>query len=254
MSQCPAAGPGRRAAGPRRRAVGGPDASARLGRGGGRDMVWSWRFEKADGTAASSGDVPKEAFGSQGDAESWLGENWRALLGLRRRSGDAPGGEQGRVRADEPASRGLTTPGEGQPAPARLRAGPRHGWAPGRGACGSGPDRCQGRAGGLVVRAGSRSITGPSTSSILRMIPASNWTPEAFTFSLTCSGLVAPMIAADTPGVLQHPGDGELGHAQPGFLGDRVQLRHPAQDRVCQVAPDEAGPARVGRRDPAGTP
>jgi hypothetical protein len=43
-------------------------------------MVWSWRFEKVDGTAASSGDVPKEAFGSQGDAESWLGENWRALL------------------------------------------------------------------------------------------------------------------------------------------------------------------------------
>ena len=43
-------------------------------------MVWSWRFEKADGTAASSGDVPKEAFGNQGDAESWLGENWRSLL------------------------------------------------------------------------------------------------------------------------------------------------------------------------------
>ena len=32
------------------------------------------------------------------------------------------------------------------------------------------------------------------------MISASSWTPEAFTFSLTCSGLVAPMIAADTPG------------------------------------------------------
>jgi hypothetical protein len=43
-------------------------------------MVWSWRCEKADGTPASSGDVPKEAFGSQGDAENWLGENWRALL------------------------------------------------------------------------------------------------------------------------------------------------------------------------------
>jgi hypothetical protein len=43
-------------------------------------MVWSWRFEKADGTPASPGDVPKEAFGSQGDAENWLGENWRALL------------------------------------------------------------------------------------------------------------------------------------------------------------------------------
>jgi len=69
-------------------------------------MVWSWRFEKTDGTAASSGDVPKEAFGSQGDAESWLGENWRALLdsGVDQVT---PGGEQGRVRADEPASRGL---------------------------------------------------------------------------------------------------------------------------------------------------
>lgn len=43
-------------------------------------MVWTWRCEKADGTAASTGEVPREAFGSQGDAESWLGENWRALL------------------------------------------------------------------------------------------------------------------------------------------------------------------------------
>jgi hypothetical protein len=24
--------------------------------------------------------LPKESFGSQGDAESWLGENWRSLL------------------------------------------------------------------------------------------------------------------------------------------------------------------------------
>jgi hypothetical protein len=58
----------------------GQGGSARLGRGGAADMVWSWRFEKADGTPASSGDMPKEAFGSQGDAENWLGENWRALL------------------------------------------------------------------------------------------------------------------------------------------------------------------------------
>jgi hypothetical protein len=43
-------------------------------------MVWTWRFEKADGTPASPGDVPREVFGSQGDAETWLGENWRALL------------------------------------------------------------------------------------------------------------------------------------------------------------------------------
>jgi hypothetical protein len=24
--------------------------------------------------------LPKESFGSQGDAESWIGENWRTLL------------------------------------------------------------------------------------------------------------------------------------------------------------------------------
>lgn len=43
-------------------------------------MVWTWRYEKADGTVVGPGEVPSEAFGSQGDAESWLGENWRALL------------------------------------------------------------------------------------------------------------------------------------------------------------------------------
>ena len=42
--------------------------------------MWSWRFERADGTAVSPGEVPAETFTSQGDAESWLGENWRALL------------------------------------------------------------------------------------------------------------------------------------------------------------------------------
>ena len=42
--------------------------------------MWGWRFERADGTAVSSGEVPAEVFTSQGDAESWLGENWRALL------------------------------------------------------------------------------------------------------------------------------------------------------------------------------
>jgi hypothetical protein len=44
------------------------------------DMAWSWQFEKEDGTAAASRGLPKETFSSQGDAESWLGENWRELL------------------------------------------------------------------------------------------------------------------------------------------------------------------------------
>jgi hypothetical protein len=43
-------------------------------------MTWTWQCEKKDGTAVSSRDLPKETFTSQGDAESWLGENWRGLL------------------------------------------------------------------------------------------------------------------------------------------------------------------------------
>jgi len=43
-------------------------------------MTWTWQFEKADGGAATSRDLSKETWSSQGDAESWLGENWRSLL------------------------------------------------------------------------------------------------------------------------------------------------------------------------------
>ena len=43
-------------------------------------MTWTWQLEKADGTVLNSRGLPKESFGSQGDAESWIGENWRSLL------------------------------------------------------------------------------------------------------------------------------------------------------------------------------
>lgn len=43
-------------------------------------MSFTWQLEKADGTILSSRGLPRESFGSQGDAESWLGENWRGLL------------------------------------------------------------------------------------------------------------------------------------------------------------------------------
>ncbi|MGA2826163.1 MAG: hypothetical protein ABSF03_08565 [Streptosporangiaceae bacterium] len=43
-------------------------------------MPWTWRYEKSDGAVVSSGDLPEAIFASQGDAESWLGENWRGLL------------------------------------------------------------------------------------------------------------------------------------------------------------------------------
>ncbi len=42
-------------------------------------MPWTWRYEKADGEVVSLG-LQDAIFASQGDAESWLGENWRALL------------------------------------------------------------------------------------------------------------------------------------------------------------------------------
>ena len=43
-------------------------------------MPWTWRYEKADGTAVPADDLQEAIFTSQGDAESWLGENWRDLL------------------------------------------------------------------------------------------------------------------------------------------------------------------------------
>jgi hypothetical protein len=41
-------------------------------------MPWSWRLEKADGSAVDSL-LSGETFTTQSDAETWLGENWRAL-------------------------------------------------------------------------------------------------------------------------------------------------------------------------------
>jgi hypothetical protein len=43
-------------------------------------MPWTWRYEKADGAVMSGAGLQEAIFASQGDAENWLGENWRALL------------------------------------------------------------------------------------------------------------------------------------------------------------------------------
>jgi hypothetical protein len=40
-------------------------------------MAWTWRLEDAEGTALSEPASP--AHGSQADAESWLGEEFREL-------------------------------------------------------------------------------------------------------------------------------------------------------------------------------
>lgn len=39
-------------------------------------MPWSWRYEGTDGEPVSG---PAETFGSQADAESWVGQTWRQL-------------------------------------------------------------------------------------------------------------------------------------------------------------------------------
>lgn len=39
-------------------------------------MPWSWRYEGTDGQPVNG---PTETFGSQADAESWIGQTWRDL-------------------------------------------------------------------------------------------------------------------------------------------------------------------------------
>ena len=39
-------------------------------------MPWSWRSEGTDGRPVAG---PAETFGSQADAESWIGQTWRDL-------------------------------------------------------------------------------------------------------------------------------------------------------------------------------
>lgn len=50
-------------------------------------MAWIWRYEADDGVEVVPVDVAQaEIFSTQGDAETWLGENWQELLhaGVRR--------------------------------------------------------------------------------------------------------------------------------------------------------------------------
>ncbi len=42
-------------------------------------MVWTWRYEKTDGSAVTPATGGEEEFSGQGDAESWIGESWKQL-------------------------------------------------------------------------------------------------------------------------------------------------------------------------------
>jgi len=43
-------------------------------------MAWTWRYEGPDGRPVNPAGFPVEAFPSQADAESFIGETWRELL------------------------------------------------------------------------------------------------------------------------------------------------------------------------------
>lgn len=45
-------------------------------------MAYTWRYERSDGTVITDppASATGEAFPSQADAESWVGESWRDLL------------------------------------------------------------------------------------------------------------------------------------------------------------------------------
>jgi hypothetical protein len=44
-------------------------------------VAWTWRYEDDSGTEVTPAAAPAgEAFPTQSDAETWLGENWRELL------------------------------------------------------------------------------------------------------------------------------------------------------------------------------
>ena len=44
-------------------------------------MAWTWRYENGDGGEITPDEAPRaDAFPTQSDAETWLGENWRELL------------------------------------------------------------------------------------------------------------------------------------------------------------------------------
>ena len=157
-------------------------------------MAFTWRYENASGAEVEPV-VPVEgehaAYATQGDAETWIGENWPRTAGRRGRAGHAPGGRGRGVRPDV---------------------------APGVAACLIGTlGRRYGRFAGEVVSAGSRCTTGSRISSICLSSPASSFTPDGLDVLATCSGRDAPMIAAETFAVLQHPGHRELGHRQPGL-------------------------------------
>jgi hypothetical protein len=43
-------------------------------------MTWRWRYETADGSTPPGQPEHSQAFPTQADAETWIGETWQELL------------------------------------------------------------------------------------------------------------------------------------------------------------------------------
>jgi hypothetical protein len=43
-------------------------------------MSFTWRYERSSGELVRSPELPPDAFPTQADAESWVGEKWRELV------------------------------------------------------------------------------------------------------------------------------------------------------------------------------
>ena len=44
--------------------------------------TWTWKYEAADGSELTKPELPRTMYPSQADAETWIGESWRALADL----------------------------------------------------------------------------------------------------------------------------------------------------------------------------
>ena len=106
----------------------------------------------------------------------------------------------------------------------------------------------------LAVLAGSRSTTSPSASSIRFIASTGISTPAASTFSTTCSGREAPMIAEATLSFCSTQATASWAIVRSELVGDRLELLDAAEDVVGHEPRDHVGAtllvggARAGRR------
>ena len=157
-------------------------------------MVWTWRYEDGNGNPVDRPGAPREDFPTQADAESWLGESWRDLL--------ANGVDQVTLLdGDRVVYAGMSLH------PGRLSPEARPGTVP---QSQGDRDRVHGRI-GAVAPATIRDGASGSRSWRRRARPPGRGSrrcasagrrpvsmPAAPALSTTCSGRLAPMMAAET--------------------------------------------------------